>query len=339
MKFIQTFAFFLFFQLFVACQPSPENAVPLATANVQSTSVNPRDFMTPAFAATNLIFKSTNIGQTWQDISAGLPVDKGVSCVVQNGEIIVRNSGDGVFRSLSTSATPTWEKEMLLPNPVFGIYAGSSGVYALSANNNFLQKNATGTWAPVFTTLKNEHVQMVFEAANGTVFIGTDNGLFKSKDQGKNWKPVYPDGWVLRMAESNGVLLCTTQRGISRSTDGGEHWEQVISEGGVGIEVEAIGSGFAAITYNTESETRRVRISTDGGVTWEAIDANLPPSANIASIKQVGQYFFCGHPKGVYRSSDGGVTWELVFPAIGDKVFSLFVAGDVLYAIPRVAGC
>ncbi len=339
MKGIQTFAFFLLFHLLGACQSTPENGLPLATANVQSTSVNPLDFMTPAFAATNLIFKSTNIGQTWQDISAGLPVDKGVGCVVQNGEIIVSNSGDGVFRRQGTSATTTWEKEMLLPNPVFGIYAGPSGMYALLANNNFLQKNATGTWAPVFTPLKSEHVQMVFEALNGTVFIGTDSGLFKSVDQGKNWKQVHSDGWVYRMVESKGVLLCTNQRGILRSTDGGEHWDVVISEGGVGIDVEVIGNGFAAITYNTESETRRVRISTDGGITWEAIDANLPPSANISSIKQVGQYFFCGHPNGVYRSSDGGVNWELVFPAIGDKVFSLFVAGDVLYAIPRVAGC
>jgi hypothetical protein len=338
MKFIQTFAFFTFIQCCVACQQAPENAPSVATANVPSSSLYAQEFMTPKFTATNLIFKSANIGQNWQDISAGLPVDKGVDGLIQNGEIILSNP-DGVFRSKCASATPTWEKEMLLSNPVFGLFTGPSGLYALSSDNKFLHKNTTGTWVPVFSIPQKQHLRMVHETLNGTLFMGTDTGLFKSTDQGKNWKQVHNDGWVIRMTESNGVLICTNQSGILRSADGGEHWELVISEGGVGIEVETIGSGFAAITYNTESETRRVRISTDGGVTWEAIDANLPPSADIASIKQVGQYFFCGHPKGVYRSSDGGVTWELVFPAIDDKVFHLHVWGDVLYAIPRVAGC
>ena len=124
-----------------------------------------------------------------------------------------------------------------------------------------------------------------------------------------------------------------------RSTDGGEHWEVVISEGGVGIQVEVIDGGFAAIAYNTTSETRRVRISADGGKTWQAIDAGLPPSADIASIKQVGKYFFCGHPKGVFRSADQGKTWELVLPKVGKKVFNLTVSGNVLYAVPQDVGC
>jgi photosystem II stability/assembly factor-like uncharacterized protein len=97
---------------------------------------------------------------------------------------------------------------------------------------------------------------------------------------------------MIHMVESDGVLICTNQGGILRSTDQGEHWETVISEGGVGIAVEVIQGGFAAITYNTESETRRVRISSDGGKTWQAIDAGIPPHANIASIKQVGENFF-----------------------------------------------
>ena len=56
------------------------------------------------------------------------------------------------------------------------------------------------------------------------------------------------------MVESNGVLLATSQRGIIRSTDDGENWALVISEGGVGIDVERIEGGFAAITYSTRVE-------------------------------------------------------------------------------------
>lgn len=144
---------------------------------------------------------------------------------------------------------------------------------------------------------------------------------------------------MIHMVESNGVLLCTNERGILRSTDGGEHWDLMISEGGVGIAVEVIESGFAAMTYNTESKSRRIRISEDGGKTWQAIDAGLPPSANIASIKQVGETFFCGHPDGIFRSDDRGKTWKLILPSIKEKVFNLSVSGNVIYAIPQNGGC
>jgi photosystem II stability/assembly factor-like uncharacterized protein len=184
-----------------------------------------------------------------------------------------------------------------------------------------------------------KEVRAVFETAEGAIFIGSDNGLFKSIDNGKNWKQVYTEGWVMKFVESNGVILATSQRGIIRSTDAGENWHRVISEGGVGIAVERIKGGFAAITYNTVSETRRVRTSYDSGKTWQSIDAGLPASLSIASIIQVGEYFFCGHPTGIFRSPDKGKTWKLILPSIGNKVFNLFVSGNVIYATPRDGGC
>ena len=148
----------------------------------------------------------------------------------------------------------------------------------------------------MYTNFQEKEVRTVFETAGGTVFIGCDNGLFKSTNSGKTWKQVHTGGWVMKLVESNGVLMATSQSGILRSTDDGENWDCVISEGGVGIAVERINGGFAAITYNTKSETRRVRTSYDGGKTWQPIDAGLPANLSIASIIQVGEYFFCGHP-------------------------------------------
>ena len=143
----------------------------------------------------------------------------------------------------------------------------------------------------------------------------------------------------MKLVESNGVLMATSQKGILRSNDDGENWDLVVSEGGVGISVEVINGGFAAITYNTPSETRRVLTSYDGGESWQPIDAGLPAQASIASIIQVGDYFFCGHPTGIFRSSDKGKTWKLLLPSIGNKVFNLSVSGNVIYAIPRDGGC
>lgn len=74
----------------------------------------------------------------------------------------------------------------------------------------------------------------------------------------------------------------------------------------------------------------------DGGKFWQPIDADLPASLSIASILEVGEYFFGGQPTGIFRSSDKGKTWKLLLPSTGSKVFNLSVSGNVIYAIPKM---
>ncbi|MVM31081.1 exo-alpha-sialidase [Spirosoma sp. HMF4905] len=266
-------------------------------------------------AAANIVFKSTDGGQTWQDISEGLPEGAQAEDIIEKDRELYIRAGNEIYHGKPTSTAPFWQKE------------------------SFPNEHRSNVWSPTYTNFQHKGVNTVFETAGGTVFIGCNNGLFKSTTNGETWKQVHTGGWVMKLVESNGVLMATSQSGILRSTDDGENWDLVIREGGVGIAVERIKGGFAAITYNTESMTRRVRTSYDGGKIWQSIDAGLPATASIASIIQVGEYFFCGHPDGIFRSSDQGKTWKLLLPSIENKVFNLSVSGNAIYAIPRDGGC
>jgi photosystem II stability/assembly factor-like uncharacterized protein len=293
--------------------------------------------------ASNIIFKSEDNGQTWQDISEGLPENLPEDGVPRDGFVandhgIYLRIGNGMYYSKAKSMAPFWEKETSLDNRG-SIVAGRTGMLAVNYGGQFLKKiEGTNLWLPTYTDFPGKSVRTVFET-DDHVFIGCDWGLFKYDNHEKTWRRVYDRGWVLKVVASNGVLLATSQTGIIRSTDMGENWVDVINEGGVGIAIEKIKGGFAAISCNTETETRRVRTSYDGGKTWQAVDGDLPASLYIASITEVGKYLFCGHPAGIYRSSDQGKTWQLLLPAIQDKVFNLVVSGHVLYAIPRSGGC
>jgi photosystem II stability/assembly factor-like uncharacterized protein len=328
---IYNLAFLLLFPLLFACNEPLEMIASYPVQDSQGTNRN--------VPAANIVFKSADGGQTWQDISEGLPGNLQGDAFFASDSGLYLRAGNGIYHSKANSKAPFWTKKVFLDENS-DITAGKAGIYAFSFNGQFLQNiNGTSVWAPKYTNFQEQEIRTVFETAAGTVFIGCNRGLFKSTNGGETWKQVQAGGWVMKLVESKGVLLATSQVGIIRSTDNGENWDPVISEGGVGIAVERINGGFAAITFNTGSQTRRVRTSYDGGKTWQSIDDGLPASLLISSITQVGDSFFCGHPDGIFRSSDNGKTWKLLLPSIENKVFNLSVLGGVIYAVPRGGGC
>lgn len=306
----------------------------------------------------SVLFQSTDGGQTWMEIGNDLPeLDEFVGFFAGESEVYLSSKGV-TYRSKSDLRTPRWE-QVSIPDPKnLSIAFNPSGVLAYSYDGYiYQQKPSSDTWLPMYSNLKNHQVHSIFETSDGTILLSSGKGLYKSSDKGQSWKRIQ-EVWVGNIVESEGVLLATGQKGIMRSTDNGENWEWVISEGGVGIAIEKIEGGFAAISYNTKTKSRRIRVSFDQGKTWEAIDYGLNPSMNISSVKQLGNELFVGHPDGIFSSSNLGKSWNLVHQGVDSKiemvpavsldfvqanddrrVFDLFVSNEVLYAVARKPGC
>jgi photosystem II stability/assembly factor-like uncharacterized protein len=333
---------------FLSGRPALEYS-PSSPAKIgKCTAANPATIINVEPGAAGIIFQSKDGGQTWQDISYGLPANEQPEGFFAGASGVFLRVKKEMYRSKSNLQTPVWEKENVLDPRCTSIAFNRSGAIAYNYEGQIYQQMlANGTWLPVYTNFKKQSVETIFETSDGTVLLGCRNGLYKSADWGRSWKQVHNEGWVMDLAESEGVLIATGQGGIMRSTDNGEHWGWVISEGGVGIDVERIDGGFAAISYNTSTQSRRIHISLDGGKTWKAIDEGLRPSPSISSIKQIGKYLICGHPDGIFRSSDMGKTWSIVHPNVinlfkiyGDgRVYKIYVSGNVLYAVARDSGC
>ncbi len=380
MNIIYNLAFLALFQ-FLSCSQAAE----ISQASQLSDSL--QNQKTEKTGTTNIVFRSADGGQTWQDISDGLPepakndYDDGRNDFFADDNGLWLTAGNGIYHNEPNSTDLFWNKAPFPDSQprYFGehssIAPGKAGIFAYHyGGSGIFQKTAgTDVWSPVFTNFGEKRVFSVFETAGGTVFISSDRGLFKSTNSGKSWKQLQAGGGG-KIVESNGVLLATNERGIIRSTDDGENWALVISEGGVGIDVERIEAGFAAITYSTASKTRRIRTSYDGGNTWQAIDAclqahdfidpifspvtatlpaqgfsdsvwhpketTIPPVPRyITTIIQLGEDFFCGHSDGIYRSLDKGKTWKLVLPSAKGKMFKLSVSGKVIYAVQMESHC
>lgn len=328
-------------------------------------------------AVANVIYRSADGGQTWQDISAGLPEEMQKTGVPFNGSIaddggLYIRTGNGLYHSGTNSAVPFWTKENF-PGNQRNITYGNKGILAYDLWGRFLKKaDGTNNWSPMYTDFqkkairidstmdwmyknyKNKEVRTVFETAKGTVLIGSSNSLFRSANAGKTWQQLHVGNGRMQLVESNGVLLTTSKDGILRSTDEGQSWERVIGAGGLGVDVERIDGGFAAVINDPINQTNSLHISLDNGKTWNNIGNELQASwvdllmkkmgvikyaPEILSIKQTDKYLVCSCTNGIFRSADMGKTWEkLPLPAVENRGFNLSVSGNVMYVMPN-KGC
>jgi photosystem II stability/assembly factor-like uncharacterized protein len=306
-----------------------------------------------------IIFKSTDGGQTWQDISKGLPENlredsiRGNSFFANDKGLFLR-VGNGLYHSTPNATAPFWTKE-IFPDEHSSIAPGKSGMVAYNYwGVNLKTSNGTNVWSPIFENSQETRIRSVFETSGGAIFISTDGGLYKTANNGKTWKHVHTEGMDGNLVESNGILVAISMRRIIRSTDNGENWTSVISDSSVAFDVKPIKGGFAAVTASSESGTRSLRTSYDAGKTWQPIDAGDKVLIDsiwrtwddrprvqrfMTSVTQVGENFVCVHNDGIFRSSDKGKTWKLLLPSIDGKVFNLFGSGNVIYAIPSKGGC
>ncbi|MEP7256013.1 MAG: hypothetical protein ABI666_09560, partial [Ferruginibacter sp.] len=307
----------------------------------------------------SLVFRSADGGQTWQDISKGLPENLPIDSMrgnnfFANDQGLFLRLGNVLYHNEPNAITPSWTKETF-SNEDSSMALGKSETSANDSWSVKLKKtDGTSVWSPIFANLQHPRIGTVFQTAEDAIFMGTEKGFLKTVNKGKSWKLVHTGVLVGHLAELNGILLGISDRGIIRSTDNGENWEVVMSEG-VAWDVKMIKGGFAAITSSSESGTRTLKTSFDGGKTWQPIEASLKDKVVIDSIWrtwndrpgmqtfmnsiiQVGENFF-SPTNGIFRSSDKGQTWKLLLPAVEDKGFNLFVSGNVIYAIPSKGGC
>jgi photosystem II stability/assembly factor-like uncharacterized protein len=184
-----------------------------------------------------------------------------------------------------------------------------------------------------------------------TLYVGAaSGGVWKSKDGGITWKPVFDEhaqsigAIAIDPANPNSVWVgtgesCTRNSvsigdGLYKSTDGGESWQRVGLENSeriasVRVHPNDSNTVWACATghlWNSHEE-RGVYKTTDGGKTWKRtlwVDADtgcsdLDVDPQDPSILYAGMWQFRRQPwaftsggkgSGLYKSTDGGETWR-----------------------------
>jgi photosystem II stability/assembly factor-like uncharacterized protein len=342
---IHILALLLFFQSLIACQQDQKGnqSAEASLAFLSLSGSQQQCSEKSASTAAKVIFQSLDGGQTWHDVSDGLPENVAVGRVYADGNEIYLVSENGLYHRSTALVAPMWEKEVFLNEKVSDIFPGQSGLYVSSYWNGFFKgMPGTGIWTPMHNTLEDKTIRSILEAPNGAIFVGCESGIYRTSDGGNCWKQVLADEGVNSFAASGDVLICGNSKGLMRSTDGGEHWEQVLSNDGSAFKTKRIEGGFITVTNGgawQDGKPNKLYTSTDEGKTWQRIDAGLSLTRDIHDIAQAGKYLFCSTDAGISRSADGGKTWELVRARADEKeMFNLAVSGQMVFAV-LVFGC
>ncbi len=167
--------------------------------------------------------------------------------------------------------------------------ATKNGTYFLTPDEE--RKN----WKLSEPSLTNENINKVIDDGNGNLYAASfDEGIFKSTDGGKTWKPSSKGLTVRKVWEvaadphRNGTVYAGTQYGhLFKSTNYGETWEEV--------------------TSLHEAPNRN-----DWGIDWGYRTTGLALHTIKFDISEPNMIYVVAAGNGTYRSDDGGETWKSI---------------------------
>jgi len=249
---------------------------------------------------TNGILRSTNGGDTWQEINEGLNsrTIHSIEIDPETGIIYIGAFFDGIYRSFDNG--DSWEK----------------------ISNHILQATTTD----LAVNWRN----------SDSVYVTTKCGFYKSADGGLSWdlqdlcSPIYEIGTYeleIDPYDPNYIYISyypnygIYQGGIYSSSDGGSTWHTYND----GLPMYAVFYGIAIADYQNGS--RRIYLSSGKGAyysddlaqTWTACEGGIPPnhafySLDVSPVNPdivfLGEYGF--ENLDIYKTVDGGANWEII---------------------------
>jgi len=280
------------------------------------------------------VWKSTNAGATWENLSdehfkvgtiGAVAVAKSDPNVIYvgTGESPIRgvttSHGDGVWKS--TDAGQTWVHTGL----------GKAGQIAR-------------------IQVHPQNPDIAYVGVQGQIWGSSDQrGVFRTIDGGKTWEHVLQVGprtgtSDLRMDPTNPRILYAgmwnhartpwfihsggTDGGIFRTTDGGDSWQKLAGGlpemiGKIGVDIAASNPRRVYAIIEAEPDKGGLWRSDDAGETWELINSHraLHTRAwyyNHIAADPLDENTVWVLNTGLYKSIDGGEDWELVETPHGD---------------------
>jgi photosystem II stability/assembly factor-like uncharacterized protein len=245
-------------------------------------------------------------------------------------------------------------------------YAGVNGGGVYRTNNVF------GTWTQASAGLKGNSLNPTSILASGTtLWLGTQDGLFRSGDDGATWTAsgaaTFSGVKITKVAtDGMDIFVATEVRNLStidtvetpseclyRSSDNGATWTAISS-----ALPKHVGESFSVVVVRTTFDTRLyalsnragVQVSTDAGKTWNSFNQGLTGYAFRLEVLDMlpdgGTLYLCNRD-GVYSrrialtpTQPESAAWQAVNSGglKGQTVNAITKTGDALFVGTEASG-
>jgi hypothetical protein len=249
------------------------------------------------YAAANVLFKSTNEGQSWQVISGDLTRNDKAKQASSGGPITKDNTSIEYYCTIFTVMESPIEKGT--------IWAGSDdGLVHVTRDGGKNWQNVTPKGMPEWIQI-NSIDASTFDA--GTAFVAATMYklddfkpyLYKTTDYGKSWKKItngIPDNAFTRVIREDpnrrGLLFAGTETGMYVSFDDGDNWQSL-----------RLNLPVVPITDLAFHKREKDLVAATQGRAFWVLD-DLPMLYQLADAAKADTYLF--KPEDSYRMPGGG---------------------------------
>jgi photosystem II stability/assembly factor-like uncharacterized protein len=277
------------------------------------------------------IFKSTDGGNNWQDISMN-QYSVEVTCMAyDNLYVYLGTNYYGIFRTSNQGLN--WEPAAIANhNYISSMYAVQGRVYASSSSNSYLYVSTDygNNWQ---LNMNKDVKTMIYH--NGFLIAGCNNDVYRSSDFGNTWEQsdvIFQNMNYPEITANGNDLYLEGRSGVYRSSDNAQTWTQ--------LNAPTAGYNNSITISNNDlflASDSGLYKSSDFGNSWSEV--NLTRNLRMFTrVKSAGDVLLAGTFLSLYRSVDSGTTWESVnfnfnresithVAAYGSNVFAGFLGG------------
>jgi photosystem II stability/assembly factor-like uncharacterized protein len=285
------------------------------------------------------VARSTDNGNTWQVVPS-IITNAGESIVSDNAIIVAEDN----FIWRSTDDGMSWDVVEQFALTGIGGFA-KAGTKLFGAARTGIQTSTDNGASWNFEPFSNGAYS--FSAVGSTIYLGSNNKVFKSTDLGATWIDMSTGlgkGGIQALLYDGTTLFAGTPAdaaGIYRSLNGGQSWDPAAGGLPIASEVRSLIAfgGYVFVGMQGDGIYR----SSDHGATWAKTDVNNPLLSNalVLAFCVKDNNLFAGAINGIYKSTDGGATFQRTLdgfpPNIGVTAYSLTASGGNVVAAVNVS--
>lgn len=306
-----------------------ENWIPTGLQNSIVNKLIGIDSIIIAGTQGNGLFKSTNMGKSWQGFNFGLLNNSNITDIVLNNSYLFIISNNGFYRiKIDGSQLKRIDNDLyyknyravyLIKNNLIvttGTASSTIMYYSTDFGENWNVSNNYNWGADAFCEF-NDTLYAVKYSNNERVYISTDYGI--------TWKiPNFaniPSSYISGIYTDNTGLYIASNNGVFKSDNKLYAWKKVSNWLHESYNNKIIGFENKIFLVSNEG----IKYSDNFGLNWEVKNNGLN-NGNITKLFNAGQYLFViNEGSGLFRSSDKGNNWE----RINSNVTSIYLKNIV----------